>query len=270
MTILAEDPTYLVAALGFLAGAFLVALKVTQQAKYLFWALGVLGLILAVVAIEQVWVTDNERIERVVYDLRRAVLASDAEGVLAHLTPDVEYVQQGATLSGEATRGLIRANLANASFDFVHINDLQTSAGRQTRRGTAEFRVYAKGTLHTSLVTYNVGTANSTWSLGFQETAPGVWKVNRITPVSVPEGAITVPSSAISTAPSSDPRREARSEAIRGRAPVHGSRWRSSQVPRPQGRSPSSKARASEPAAPERQQLIVVACDASLAREMDS
>ncbi len=188
MTILAEDPTYLVGALGLLAGAFLMALKVTQQAKYLFWALGVLGLVLAVVVIEQVWVTDNERIERVVYDLRRAVLASDAEGVLAHLTPDVEYVQRDTMLSGEATRGLIRANLANATFDFVHINDLQTSAGRQTRRGTAEFRVYAKGTLQTSLVTYNVGTANSTWSLGFQETAPGVWKVNRITPVSVPEG----------------------------------------------------------------------------------
>ena len=35
------------------------------------------------------------------------------------------------------------------------------------------------------MVTYSVGTANSTWSLGFQETEPGVWKVNRITPVSM-------------------------------------------------------------------------------------
>jgi hypothetical protein len=208
MTILAEDPTYLVLALSFLAGAFLVALKVTQQVKYLFWGLAMLGLVLAVLVIEQVWVTDNERIERVVYDLRQAVLASNAEGVLAHLAPDVEYVQQGTTLSGEATRGLIRANLANASFDFVHINSLATSAGQQTRRGTAEFRVYAKGTLQTPLVTYNVGTANSTWSLGFQETAPGIWKVNRITPVSVPEGTINVPSSAVSTVSSSNLRRD--------------------------------------------------------------
>ncbi len=216
MTMLAEDPTNLVVALGLLAGAFLVALKVTQQAKYLFWAIGVLGLILAVVVIEQVWVTDNERIERVVYDLRRAVLASDAEGVLAHLAPDVEYVQEGSMLSGAATRGLIRANLANSTFDFVHISDLQASAGRQTRRGTAEFRVYAKGNLHTSLATYNVGTANSIWSLGFQETAPGVWKVNRITPVSVPEGAITVPSSATSTASNSE---VCRRDEIRRRLP---------------------------------------------------
>src|SRR4051794_16281513 len=137
MTILAEDPTYLVVALGCLAGAFLVALKVTQQAKYLFWSLGVLGLLLAVTAIERLWVTDNERIERVVYDLRRAVLASDAEAVLAHLTPDVQYVQEGTPLPGEATRALIRANLDNATFELVHIRELQTSAGRQTRRGKA-------------------------------------------------------------------------------------------------------------------------------------
>ena len=207
MTILAEDPTYLVIALAFPAGVFLVALKHTQQAKYLFWTLGVLGLILAVLIIEQVWVTDNERIERVIYDLRHALLTSDTERVLAHLTPDVEYIQQGAIISGEATRDLIRTNLANASFEFVHINDLQISAGRQTRRGTAEFRVYAKGTLHTSIVTYNVGTANSTWSLGFQETTPGVWQVNRITPVSLPEGTIRSPYSTATAPSTSEPHR---------------------------------------------------------------
>jgi len=98
-------------------------------------------------------VTDNERIESVVYELRRAVLAAKPEDVLAQLTPDVEYVQDGISLSGEATREFIRANLANAAFDFVHIQDLQTSAGRKTRRGKAEFRVYAKGTLRTSIAT---------------------------------------------------------------------------------------------------------------------
>jgi hypothetical protein len=255
MTILAEHPTYLVAALGLLAGAFLMALKVTQQAKYLFWALGTLGLILAVVVIEQVWVTDNEHIERVVYNLRRAVLASDSEGVLAQLAPDVEYVQQGTILSGEATRALIRTNLANAAFDFVHINDLQTSAGRQTRRGTAEFRVYAKGTLHTSLVTYNVGTANSIWSLGFQEIAPGVWKVNRITPVSVSEGAIAVPSSAPSITSSPEVHRDdeirrrvlSRGSLVPGsRGSVGGPRFRSpgrSALPGPESSSEPPPAR---------------------------
>src|SRR5271166_3642958 len=195
MTFLSEDPTYLAGFLVLVAGAFLMALKVTQQGKYLAWALTALGLAVVVVVIERMWVTDNERIESVVYELRRAVLAANPEDVLAQLTPDVEYVQDGISLSGEATRELIRANLANAAFDFVHVQDLQTSAGRQTRRGKAEFRIYAKGTLRTSLATYNVGTANSTWSLGFQETAPGVWKVNRITPVSMTQGMALIPQS---------------------------------------------------------------------------
>jgi hypothetical protein len=193
VTFLSEDSTYLAGLLILAAVALLMALKVTQQGKYLIWALAALGLALTVVVIERLWVTDNERIEGVVYELRRAVLAANPENVLAQLTPDVEYVYNGIPLSGEATRQLIRDNLANADFDFVHVQDLQTSAGRRTRRGKAEFRVYAKGTLRTSLAIYNVGTANSTWSLGFQETEPGVWKVNRITPVSMPEGMALMP-----------------------------------------------------------------------------
>ena len=195
MTFLSEDPTYLAGFFVLVAGACLMTLKVTQQGKYLVWALTALGLAVAVVVIEHFWVTDNERIERVVYELRQAVLAANPEGVVAQLTPDVEYVQDGTSLTGDATRELIRANLANTSFDFVHIQDLQTSAGRQTRRGKAEFRVYAKGTLRTALASYGVGTANTTWSLGLQETEPGVWKVNRITPVSIMEGVTLIPRS---------------------------------------------------------------------------
>ncbi len=196
MTFLSEDPTYLVGALVLISAACWMTLKVTQQGKYLVWALTALGLALAALVIEYVWVTDNERIEGVIYDLRQAVLKAKPDEVLAHLTPDVEYVHDGNIISGDATRALIRANLANASFDFVHIHDLQTSAGRKTRRGKAEFRIYARGTLHSPTIAYNIGTANSTWSLGFEETEPGIWKVNRITPVSMIDGMVWVNSPA--------------------------------------------------------------------------
>ena len=39
----------------------------------------------------------------------------------------------------------------------------------------------------------DLGTAVTTWSLGFQETEPGVWKVNRISPVSIPQGILALP-----------------------------------------------------------------------------
>jgi hypothetical protein len=195
MTYLSEDPTFLAGGFLLLAGAFSVALRVTQQGKYLIRAGVALGLALLVVVIEWLWVTDTERIEQVVYALRRAVLNSDVGGVLTQMTPDVQfsYSRGDTALHGEETRALIRTNLNNTSFDFIRIGNLQVNAGRQSRRGTAEFRVLAKGSRHLSLATVTIGTADSVWSLGFQETEPGVWKVNRITPVQIPREALAMP-----------------------------------------------------------------------------
>jgi len=194
MTYLSEDPTYLTAGFLLLAGAFLVALKVTQQGKYLVRAGIALGLGLAVVVVEWLWVTDNERIEQVVYDLRRAVLNSDAEGVFAHLAPNVQYLQGDTALSEDATRALIRVNLNHTRFEFVRISDLHTSTMRQARRGTAEFRVFTRGSRSSSMGTVDGGTSVTSWSLGFQETEPGVWKVNRISSISIPRWILAFPS----------------------------------------------------------------------------
>jgi hypothetical protein len=122
-------------------------------------------------------------------------LNSDVEGVLAQLAPDVQYSQGGKALPPEATRALIRTNLSHSHFDFIRISELQTSFGQQARRGKAEFRVLAKGSLNTTLGTVNASTAYSSWSLGFQETEPGVWKVNRITPLAIPQEALALPGS---------------------------------------------------------------------------
>ena len=98
-----------------------------------------------VVAVDWFWVTDNERIEQVVYDLRRAVQNSDVEGVLKHMAPNVQYLQGETALRKTPTRALIQANLSQTRFEFVRISDLQTSAGQQSRRGKAEFRVFTRG-----------------------------------------------------------------------------------------------------------------------------
>jgi ketosteroid isomerase-like protein len=190
---LVEDPTYVAGGLLLLAGAFLIALNVTQQGKYLIRAGIAFVLALLVVLIEWLWVTDNERIEKVVYDLGRAVQSSDPEGVLAHMAPNVQYLEGDTALREDTTRALIRANLKHAHFDFVRISDLQVSAGRQSRRGKAEFRAFTRGHLDSSPGTGNAHTSVTTWSLGFQETSPGDWKVNRISPVSIPHGTLALP-----------------------------------------------------------------------------
>ncbi len=185
MTYLSEDPTVLAGGLLLLAAAFGVALKVTQQGKYLIWALIAAGLAAVVVVVEWMWVTDTERIEDVVYDLRQAVLDSDIDRVMTHLSPNLQFLRGNMALDGEATRSLIQDRLSHMTFEFIAIRNLQTNAGQQSRRGSAEFGVLAKT---------NLGTGNSIWSLGFQETQPGVWKVNRISPVQIPYGSLTMPS----------------------------------------------------------------------------
>jgi hypothetical protein len=196
MTYLSEDPTILAGGLLVLAAAFGLALKATQQGKYLLRALVALGLAATVVVIEWVWVTDSERIEQVVYDLRQAALNSDVEGMLSHMAPDVRYLKGPTSLDAEATRAMIAENISHTRFEFIRISNLQTSVGEQSRRGTAEFRVFAKGSISTSVAQVDIGTFNSIWSLGFQETKPHVWKVNRITPVQLPGGGLAMPSGA--------------------------------------------------------------------------
>jgi hypothetical protein len=193
MSYLSEDSTFLVGGLLVLAGAFLLALKVTQQGKYAIRAGVALVLASAVVLIDWVWVTDNERIEQVVYDLGRAVQSSDADRVLAHLMPTVQFKHAETALDEDTTKALIRSNLSNARFNFVRISDLQTSAGRQSRRGLADFRVMSSGSMNTSHGMMDARPNVTAWQLGFQETEPGVWKVNRITPVSLPQGALAMP-----------------------------------------------------------------------------
>ncbi|WZO98423.1 hypothetical protein EP7_000002 [Isosphaeraceae bacterium EP7] len=195
MTYLSEDPWPLVGLLGLIAAGFLIALRVTQQGEYLIRALVAAGLALLFLAVEWAWVTDNERIEAVVYDLASAVEAGDLSRVTSHLTPDVRLVQNDRTLIEGGRIDALLSQLENARFDFVRVNQLEAESGAHTRRGRAEFRVVASGTFPTSTADLNFGSLDSRWDLGFRETTPGVWKVNRITPIrGVSLGALLRPS----------------------------------------------------------------------------
>jgi hypothetical protein len=193
MGYLSEDPTLLAGMLLLVAGIFAIAMRATQQGKYLVRAVIAATLAAAVVMVEWLWVTDNERIEQVVYGLRDAVAESDADAALRYMTPDVRYLKGDTAMDGEATRSLIRDNLSRVRFDMVRITNLETNAAQQSRRGTATFSAFFKGTADTSMASMNIGSVNSIWSLGLQETEPGVWKVNRITPVQIPGDGLYIP-----------------------------------------------------------------------------
>ena len=194
MEFLSDDPTYVAGTLAVLAGIFGIALRVTQQGKYLIAAVAALSLALLVVLIEQLWVTDAERIEAKVYALGQAVAASDTNTVFEILADDVEYVSGDNTLPPAETREMVTRTLANAKFDFLRISKLRTRVGSQSRRGTADFQVLCSGSFNTPYNDLNFATSNSTWSLAFKEYGPNNWKVVRITPVYIPGGQYVLPS----------------------------------------------------------------------------
>lgn len=187
MHYLSEDPWPLVAILGFVALGFVIALKVTQEGKYLIRAGIALGLAALGLVVEGMWVTDSERIEAVVYDVARAVRASDAEGVVKHLAPEVD-VAQGDNDLGSLDVGLIRHVVAQTHFQFLTVDKLTAKAYPVSRRGKATFRTLAQGE--------SQGMAfqplPATWDLGFREERPGVWKITRISPTSLPGPASAV------------------------------------------------------------------------------
>lgn len=180
MYYLSDDPWPPVAVLGAAALGFFVALRVTQDGKYLVRAGIALGLAALVLVVEQSWVTDNERIEAVVYDLARALRASDAEAVVGLMATDAEVVEQDEGL-GTIDAGMIRQEIKNVEIQLLNISHLAAEAGQQTRRGKATFRAYLLGIYGGRGV--RTGFKDDTaWDLGFKEAAPGVWKITRITP----------------------------------------------------------------------------------------
>ena len=192
MHYLSEDPTYLAGGLGVAAAALLVALKVTQQGKYLIYALVAAALALVVLLVERVWVTEDERIEAVVYALAEAVGRGDGEGAATYLDPKC-VIELGGPSSGlgwkVATRfgvkkpvDWLREDLGpDLRFDWLRVTRLEAKAGKLSGLGTAEFVVHTMGTshLHGSFATPPSGMG---WSLGFREASPHEWKVTRISP----------------------------------------------------------------------------------------
>jgi hypothetical protein len=186
MYYLAEDPSYVLAALGLVAVGLLVALKVTQQGKFLVWAAIVAAVALGVFGFERYWVTDAERIEAVVYDLANATVASDVDRIKSHLDERVTFGVSGQTTEGSFLLRMVFPMLKRTHFDFVRVGRLTTSAGGQSRRGSAEFAVTATGVFEDGGSQVPLGSIGTEWSMGFREASPGVWKVNRITALKLP------------------------------------------------------------------------------------
>lgn len=182
----AENPWYLVAALGLVAAGFLVALRATQDGRHLVRALVTLGVAGALLVVDQIWVTDAERVEWVVRELADAVTRSDGEAALALMDDHVTFGMRSVTFGEELVLSSIADLLREVRFDLLRVSRLVATAGSQTHRGQAEFKVTVAGTFQQGMVSRNFA-GNSEWSLGFRRDRSGAWKINRITAVELPQ-----------------------------------------------------------------------------------
>jgi ketosteroid isomerase-like protein len=185
----AENPWPLVAVFGMIGLGFLVAMRVTQDGRYLVRGLVALGLAAVVMVVEQLWVTDAERIESVVRELADAVRRSDSEAALALMDEHVGFGIRNQSISEELDLSLIRIVLREVKFDWLHVSRLSASAGKQTLMGQADFKVNAGGTYQGSQPFGGL----SEWSLGFHRTPDGAWKITRITATKLPPYAMLPP-----------------------------------------------------------------------------
>ncbi len=186
MNYFTEDPSYLLIGLGVAVLVCLLALKITQQGKFLIWA-GVLAVVAGLVfGFERFWVTDAERVEAVVYDLADSVQQSNVERIKAHLDEDVAVGSGGRVMEGSIPLKMIFGLLQNCRFDFVKISQLSTTVGRQNRVGKAGFKASATGTFREGGTEIPIGSLGTEWELTFRETSPGVWKVTRIQAIKLP------------------------------------------------------------------------------------
>lgn len=189
MSWLSEDPWSVVGTLLAVAAGLLIAVRITQQGRFLTYAGAAAGLALLIVLIEQVWVTDNERIAAVVAAVARGVEAGDADAVMAQMAPRARLLAFGGVYSQEIDADLVRNGLEQVDFDLIRVNHLQTNAGTQSRRGSAEFRVFASGIAQIGGGSQPFAEGSTTWSFGLREDGPGVWKVNEVRAVRLPRGA---------------------------------------------------------------------------------
>lgn len=187
MTYFTEDPTPVLILLGLVAAALLVALRITQDGRYLIRAGWVLAAAAAFFAFERFWVTDAERVEAVVYDLADAVERSDVERIKRLMDEDLTVTRGGRILDESAVFSAILAQLPRARFDFVRISRLTARVGQESRIGSAEFRASAAGLYEMSMGGQHAFASGPTeWSLAFREAEPGRWVVTRITPTRFP------------------------------------------------------------------------------------
>lgn len=193
MTLISENPWPLVWIC--LAGAVvcLIALRFTQRGKFLIIAIGSGLLAGLLVVIDHLWVTDSERVEAVVNRLVDAARRSDTSALDDLISDAISLDDVGGRefARGQVARLFLRFAIQSTRFDLLTVGNLRIDVGQISRQAKADLRIFASGSFQSPFNQLNFATdlEGSDWSIGLEETAPGVWKIQRISALSLPGSA---------------------------------------------------------------------------------
>lgn len=127
MNWLFEDPTTLIVAGVLIEALLAVVLINTRQLKIALAMVGVLILVLAGVAVEQLVVTDYEQIEAALDGTARSLRLNDVAGVLDRIDPQAADMRQQ-----------VEVVLNRARIDDAHVKDLKVHFKRLASPPAAE------------------------------------------------------------------------------------------------------------------------------------
>ena len=135
----------------------------------------VAGAVIAAVGVEQLVVTERERILRVIAELRAAVERVDVPGIFEHVSSD--YYEEA--IPREQLRSLAHLFFRHYGPTRVHI--FETGVNRIGDLAVVE--------LHVSTSARPRGYASlagqSTWELDLQKEPDGAWRVTRLVPLRI-------------------------------------------------------------------------------------
>ncbi len=194
MSLIFENPWPLIWVCLGLAAMLVVAMRMTQQGKFLLWAAVVAALAGLLLVADAVVVTDAERVEMVVDALVDGVRKSDPDAVLALLSDSISIEDIGGQqiASGPTARLFVRLGLEAVRFDILQSGSRRVEVGAISRQAKVDLRIFVAGRFAGSQLGAGFGTKpgeGSDWSIGLDEIEKGVWKIERITPISLPGDA---------------------------------------------------------------------------------
>ncbi len=136
----AENPWYLVAVIGVIAAGFLLAARVTADGRHFARGMVALGVAAVLILVDQLWVTEAERVAGVVRELARAVARSDGPAALALMDDHVTFSMRSNIFGEELVLDSVAELLRQVKFDFVRISRLAATAGRRRTGGRPSSR----------------------------------------------------------------------------------------------------------------------------------